>query len=323
MKTINTGTVVLESDGTGSTLNVAALTGFTETNGWTYSTLQASNGGTVDDSSLASLSNVNLNVAGSSEDLTLAGLTSFSSGNITVSGGATLGLPGITSYTGNATTTTLEATGTGSTLDLANLASVTQPGNSYADQVQLEALAGGTVNLPALKTINTGTVVLESDGTGSMLNVAALTGFTETKGWTYSTLQASTNGTVDDSNLASLSNVNLNVDGSSQDLTLVGPDLVQQRQHHGQRRGDARACRASPATPAMPPPPRWRPPARAARSNLANLASVTQTGNSYAAQVQFEALAGGTVTLPALKTINTGTVILESDGTGSTLNVGA
>ncbi len=51
LHTINTGTVVLESDGTGSVLNVAALTGFAEANGWTYSTLQASNGGTVDDGS--------------------------------------------------------------------------------------------------------------------------------------------------------------------------------------------------------------------------------------------------------------------------------
>ena len=56
--------MILESDGTGSVLNVAALTSFTETGGWTYSTLQASNGGTVDDSSLASLSNVNLTVDG-------------------------------------------------------------------------------------------------------------------------------------------------------------------------------------------------------------------------------------------------------------------
>ena len=87
LKTINTGTVVLESDGTGSTLNVAALTNFTETGGYTFSTLQASNGGTVNDSSLASLANVNLNIAGPGENINLPGLTSFTTGNITVSGG--------------------------------------------------------------------------------------------------------------------------------------------------------------------------------------------------------------------------------------------
>ena len=202
LKTINTGTVILESDGTGSVLNVSALTSFTEANGWTDSTLQASNGGTVEDSALATLSSVNLTIAGPGENLTLGGLTSFTSGNITVSGGATLSLPGITSYTGNGGTTTLEATGTGSVLTLANLSSVTEGSNTYQAQTQFEALAGGTVTLSALKTINTGTVVLESDGTGSVLNVSALTSFTEANGWTSSTLQASNSGTVEDSALA-------------------------------------------------------------------------------------------------------------------------
>ena len=75
----------------------------------------------------------------------------------------------MTSYTGNGGTTTLEATGTGSTLTLANLATVTETANNYQAQTQFEALAGGTVTLSALKTINTGTVVLEGDGTNSVL----------------------------------------------------------------------------------------------------------------------------------------------------------
>ena len=37
----------------------------------------------------------------------------------------------MTSYTGNGATTTLEATGTGSALTLANLASVTEGTNTY------------------------------------------------------------------------------------------------------------------------------------------------------------------------------------------------
>ena len=207
---------------TDSALNVAALTSFAETGGWTYSTFQASNGGTVDDGNLASLSNVNLNVAGTGENLTLGNLTSFNTGNITVSGGATLSLPGVTSYTGNTLTTTLEATGTGSSLTLDNLASVTEGANNYAAQTQFEALAGGTVTLSALKTINTGTVVLESDGTGSVLNVAALTSFMETNGWTGSTLQASNGGTVNGGGLASSSSVNVVVAGTGESLTLGG-----------------------------------------------------------------------------------------------------
>ncbi len=259
---------------------------------------------------------MNFNVAGTGENLTLAGITSYGSGNITVSGGAKLSLPGITGYTGNAATTTLEATGAGSALTLANLASVTQPGNSYAEQAQFEALAGGTVNLPALKTINTGTVVLESDGTNSVLNVPALTSFIETAGWTYSTLQASTNGTVNDSSLASLSNVNLNVDGSSQNLTLSS--LTSFNSSNLTVSGGAKLSlpgvtgyTGNAATTTL------EATGAGSALTLANLASVTQPGNSYAEQAQFEALAGGTVTLSGLKTINTGTVVLESDGTGT------
>ena len=85
-----------------------------------------------------------------------------------------MSLPGLTGYTGNGNTTTLEATGTGSALTLANLATVTESANNYPAATQFEALAGGTVTLSALHTINTGTVVLESDGANSVLNVAAL-----------------------------------------------------------------------------------------------------------------------------------------------------
>ena len=116
LKTIDTGTVVLEADGASSVLNVSALTSFTEANGWTNSTLQATNGGTVEDSSLTSLSGVNLTIDGASTIATaqltsytggsitvtggspsFAGLTSFTSSNITVSGGGTVSLPGLTS----------------------------------------------------------------------------------------------------------------------------------------------------------------------------------------------------------------------------------
>ncbi len=129
----------------------------------------------------------------------------------------------MTSYTGNAATTTLEATGAGSALTLANLASVTEGANNYPAQTQFEALAGGTVTLSALKTINTGTVVLESDGTGSVLNVAALTSFAEANGWTDSTLQASNGGTVVDPGLSQLNGVNLI--GSSTGTFTISPSL--------------------------------------------------------------------------------------------------
>ena len=78
-----------------------------------------------------------------------------------------------------------------------------------------EALAGGTVTFTGLKTIDTGTVVLEADGASSVLNISALTSFTEANGWTNSTLQATNGGTVEDGSLTSLTGVNLTIDGAS------------------------------------------------------------------------------------------------------------
>ena len=163
-----------------------------------------------------------LSANGSGASLTVTGTTSVFGANLYAKNGASLSLPQLTSLSGNASTTTLEATGTGSALTLANLASVTEGSNTYPSITQFEALAGGTVTLSALQSINTGTVLLESDGANSVLNVAALTSFKETNGWTYSTLQASNSGKVEDSNLASLSNVNLSVAGTGENLILGG-----------------------------------------------------------------------------------------------------
>ena len=169
----------------------------------------------------------------------IGGLTSFDSANITVSGGASLSLPGVTSYTGNDVTTTLEATGTGSSLTLANLATVTEAFNSYPAWTNSRPSPAARVTLSALKTINTGTVMLESDGTGSVLNVPALDQLHGDRRLDLLDLQASNGGTVDVNSLASLSDVNLNLVGTSCGPHDRRPDGVQQCQHHGQRRGVA------------------------------------------------------------------------------------
>ncbi len=147
-----------------------------------------------------------------------------------VSGGAALSLPGVTSYTGlPGSTTILKATGAGSTLTLANLTSLTEDTTSYGSRNYIEALAKGTVNLPALTQISTGYEVLESDGsdntgTGSVLNVPALTSFTTlSDSFGNALLQVTNGGTVEDPLLASLANVNVILDGTG---TLSGAAIT-------------------------------------------------------------------------------------------------
>ena len=72
-----------------------------------------------------------LTASGSGVSLTVTGTTTVSGGSLFAENGASVSLTQLTSYAGSNTTTTLEATGAGSTLTLANLATVTEGFNNY------------------------------------------------------------------------------------------------------------------------------------------------------------------------------------------------
>ena len=85
----------------------------------------------------------------------------------------------------------------------------------YYSLFQVLALAGGNVQIPALITISGGPVILQSDGTGSKLDVSALTNFQGTSGKNvYASLQATHSGTVLDPSLTTMDHANLTLDGT-------------------------------------------------------------------------------------------------------------
>ncbi len=337
---IDTGPVVLESDGTGSVLNVPSLTSLTGLTSWgSIATLQATNSGTVQDPLLTTLNTVNLTLDGTGTistsqiasytygtiDLS-GGTPSFSSlanindSNFQVSGGATLSLPAATSYslTGSAT---FEATGTGSKLLLANLTSISVDTSNYAEQSQFMALAGGTVTLSSLAQADTGPVVLESDGAGSVLNVPSLTSLTGLTSWgSIVALQATDSGTVQDPLLTTLNDVYLTVDGTgiigtshltdidnsslyvSGGGTLSLPGVTSYNVDYG----DNPTLQASGAGSVL---------------SLPNLSSMNLA--LYNTTVEVNALSGGQVSLPSLTRAETGRIFFESDGSGSLLNLAA
>ena len=134
--------IQFESDSPDSQLNLGALTSFAEAGGLYYrSSLQSKNDGTVADSTLTSLNGVNLILDGtgtiataeiasytagtlslSGGTLSLTGLTNANGSSFLVSGGASLSLPALTSFTGGVNHgDTLQATGAGSVLAVAGL----------------------------------------------------------------------------------------------------------------------------------------------------------------------------------------------------------
>ena len=195
-------------------------------------TLQATNGGTVQDPLLTTLDSVNLTLDGTGT-ISTSQITSYTNGVMTVSGGtpsfsnlsdgngssflvsggATLSLPELTTYS-LTQDSTFEATGTGSILSLANLNSVTVDTSNSGELAAFAALAGGKVTLSSLAQLDTGPVVLESDGTGSVLNVSALTSFTAQNDDLDASLQATNSGTVQDPLLTTIDTVNVTLDGT-------------------------------------------------------------------------------------------------------------
>ncbi len=373
---IRTGYEVLKSDGTdnsgtGSVVNAPALTSFTTlSDSFGNSLLQATNGhahdqralghftpnvdltldgtGTLSTSQITSFTNATFTMTGS----TLAlgnGLTNVNGSTFLVSGGASLSLPGVTSYTGQTGgTTTLEAKGASSTLTLANLTGLTEDTGSYGSRNYIEALTGGTVDLPALTQIHTGYEVLESDGMGSVFNAPALTSFTTLSDNFGNSLLQDTNGGTVNEVLATFANVDLTLDGTgtlatsqitsftNATFTVTGGTLAL---GNGLTKVNGSSFLVSGgAALSLPGVTSYtgqtggtttlEATGAGSTLTLANLTSLTEDTTSYGSRNYIEALAGGTVNLPALTTIRTGFEVLKSDGTdnggtGSVVNAPA
>jgi hypothetical protein len=203
------------------------------------SAIESTTGGTIDDPDLQTLSFTNLTYDGTgtlatsqmtgiqfgSIDITggdpaFTNLADIDGSSVDVSGGATVGLPAVAGYTDPTAigyyVPTLEATGPGSSLSLANMTSLTV---NNASSVPIEALSGGQIDLPDLTLVNTGNVLLESTGAGSVLKLSDLTTLAETNTGFFdrsslSILQSTSNGTIVDPVLASLTYTDLIDDGT-------------------------------------------------------------------------------------------------------------
>ena len=118
-----------------------------------------------------------LTASGSGVTVLDTGTTTIVGSNLYAQSGATLRLPGFTSFTAPSGygDWTWSATGANSHLDLPNLGSI---GNLAFNTMRISASQGGDVSLPALTSIdNSRPVLFTSDGSGSTLDVSALPSF--------------------------------------------------------------------------------------------------------------------------------------------------
>ena len=320
----NPNNVLIESDGTGSSVDVSSLTSFSGSDiglGTPGAELSQTNGGTILDGKLTTLNAVTLVVG--AETVTLPGLTDIDGSNVTVENGGSLTLSGITSYANpnsGGDETTLQATGANSTLSLPKL---TAFGTLNSD-LTVEALEGGQTLLPSLTSIsaNPNNVLIEADGTNTEIDVSALTSFSGSDigfGMPGAELSQTNGGTILDGKLTTLNAVTLvvgaetvtlpgltNIDGSNVtvedggSLTLSGITSYA----NPNSGGDDTTFQST-----------------GANSTL-SLSKLTAFG-TLNSDLTIEALEGGQTLLSSLASIsaNPNNVLIEADAAGSTIDV--
>jgi RHS repeat-associated protein/uncharacterized repeat protein (TIGR01451 family) len=304
--------VGLTADGASSQIDVSHLTTYLG-GGPAQNAIMVTNGGTVLDGALTSPDHVNLDLDGTSTlatsqwtsytgaTATIAGgtpdfskLATITGSGFTASGGAQVTLPAVTNYAiiTSGAEATLEASGSGSTLSLPKLTSISGFGgiNGF---LKVQALAGGQVQLPVLTTINPGSagagdtsVGLTADGAGSEIDVSRLT--TYVGGTTHDAITVTNGGTILDGTLTSPQQVYLYLDGTG---TLATSQWT--------------SYTGATATIAGGTP------------DFSKLATITGSG--------FTASGGAQVTLPAVTsyaiTTSGAEASLEASGSGSTLSL--
>ncbi|HVA45955.1 MAG TPA: hypothetical protein VNH11_06170 [Pirellulales bacterium] len=174
--TVNGGATVA------SLLDVSALTSFTQKNFWHLGTIH---GGTL---KLGGLTRLASTIGITIED---TGNSTLDDGNVTTLSRVSATLDGTdpnvaaswTSLTAGSLTVDGNSSGSGDNL----------PGLTDVDDSTLEALSGGQLALPNLISYDSNSTTFVADGRNSVLDVSALTSFTQTGPWT---IEATNGGTV-------------------------------------------------------------------------------------------------------------------------------
>ena len=382
-------------DGAGSRIDASSLTTFTDTNGNRSSEINVANAGHFDAPSLTNTSAVyitldananmstsqllsvtagKINVSGTTRDFNA--LTDITDTDVSVNGGATVQIPNVTtidqasfSVQDGATLTvpsatsyaegssTLEAIGPGSVLDLSNV--TTMSGGGFTRTVVISAENGGFVDLGSLTEITGGATLMWADGVGSKIDATSLTTFTDNNGNRRSEIIPSNGGEFDAPNLVSTTAVWLELDATatmatSQLTSMIDSDIVVTgvtRNFSGLVDITNTAVKVNGGATVQIPQAsaingasfyvydaatlmvpaatsfvgqsqtstRWH--AEGAGSRLEFPALTTASGGSFIARHEFEAVDGGVVDVSLLAEITGGATEIMVDGTGSGLNV--
>ena len=253
-----------------------------------------------------------LSAVGNGVTLTVNGAATLTTPQITASSGATINFPNLAGYDAPSSVS-MKADGSGSTISLPNLTTLTAAGH-YSGYTTFSAENGGYLSLDALASVNVGVnagyVTLSSSGSGSRINLPSLASFAVPA--SYGQIRATGGGTLLVPSLQDISRASLDIEGSAVDLsTLNNLDGATIRIGSG-------AHVSFPGITSYP---------AAAGGGTLGL-TVDGAGStlslpylaSLSAAVNFTASAGGDLELPALQSSTGGNVVFAASNTSSVIN---
>jgi len=199
------GAVYVTADGSGSLADLSRLTEKLGTSG--YGGFTAREGGEIRLPVLGAAARVSL-TTGVDSALVLPALAAISDGNLALSGGGVLSLPGLQSYERTTCSGSLswQVQGSNSVIELPGLTNLVVSGGC-GHYLSIQALAGGRMLLTNLVTLD-GAVSVRADGPDSVVDLARLTTVTGTNGSAWFTAESGGEvwlpalATVQDGNLA-------------------------------------------------------------------------------------------------------------------------
>ncbi|MHB1561333.1 MAG: beta strand repeat-containing protein, partial [Isosphaeraceae bacterium] len=198
--------MTFSADGPGSKLDITGITSF----GGSGTNISETNSGHVAmDTSFTKLGGVSFTIDGTSDLATslIGNLTALTDGGLDVLGG-TYAFPNLTDIDGSS----LQVSG-GASLTLRGVASYTDNSVSNPGFLATDTTNGGTLSLPALATIggNNGLQV-EAAGAKSTIDLSSLTTFSAL--YSFAALSDTQSATIDESKLTSLTGVIVTIDGT-------------------------------------------------------------------------------------------------------------
>ncbi len=273
---------------------------------------EAGAGGSILTGALTTLNRGDLQLDDNSSSITTSKITSITSSNLYVYGGGDMAFPALTQFS-QPNGATIQASGAGSVLDLSKLTSLV--GATAYSSLNINAQAGGKVNLSGVTSQPSGRIYANAQGTNSVIDLSKLPELQSDSQYD-SGLEAGAGGSILTGALTTLNRGDLQVDDNKSSIATSQISSITSSNLYVYGGGDM----AFPALTQFSQPNGATIQASGAGSML-DLTSLTSlSGATGYSSVNLNALSGGEVNLKNVTDQPSGRIYANAQGTNSIID---